>query len=400
MWPTAATCGSVKITRGLSGPSAPCEIAVSRPSRSSAAIRAWYLPMCVNSALPLTSPIAYSHGWPSTRMRRSTATGCVGVEPELLEPDPLGLRRAAERHEQRVALGGTAVGGRDDDRAVALGDARRLLAAADVDAVATRAPPSPARTRTPPRAGAAAARPRSASTCEPSVWNACAISTPTTPPPMITSRSGIVLVVVASRLVHASSIASRPSIGGIDGVDPVARITARVASISSSPTRTRRSPVSTPTPRSSAIFALLEPRQLRRVVEVVDDLVAPGEHRRHVERAGDRLRRAAHAPRLRQRLVRAQQRLGRHARPERALAAHQPVLHDRDAQPFVRKPPRGHLAGRPGPDHHYVEGSHPRSRPLFTKAATMDDEHTPGDDTASTWSVRRDWLRVEVPEAS
>ena len=49
----------------------------------------------------------------------------VGVEPELLEPDALGLRRAAERHEQRVALGGAAVGGRDDERAVALGHARR-----------------------------------------------------------------------------------------------------------------------------------------------------------------------------------------------------------------------------------------------------------------------------------
>ena len=55
---------------------------------------------------------------------------------------------------------------------------------------------------------------------------------------MITSRSGIALAVVASRLVQASSIASSPSIGGIDGSEPVARITARVASISSSPTRT------------------------------------------------------------------------------------------------------------------------------------------------------------------
>ena len=120
-------------------------------------------------------------------------------------------------------------------------------------------------------------------TCAPSVWNACDISTPTTPPPMITSRSGISFAVVASRLVHASSIASSPSIGGIEGSEPV-----------DEDHRARRLEllVAHPHPPLAGQLAdaaherdvaILQPRQLRRVVEVVDDLVAASEHGLHVE---------------------------------------------------------------------------------------------------------------------
>ena len=54
--PTAATWGSVKVTRGEPMPSATAS--TSRPSRFSAATQAWYLPMWVKRARPLTSPIA------------------------------------------------------------------------------------------------------------------------------------------------------------------------------------------------------------------------------------------------------------------------------------------------------------------------------------------------------
>ena len=54
--PTAATWGSVKVTRGEPIPSATAS--TSRPSRFSAATQAWYLPMWVKRARPLTSPIA------------------------------------------------------------------------------------------------------------------------------------------------------------------------------------------------------------------------------------------------------------------------------------------------------------------------------------------------------
>ena len=54
--PTAPTCGSVKITRGEAPPSE--RRRTSLPRIASAASRAWYFPMCVSSARPLTSPTA------------------------------------------------------------------------------------------------------------------------------------------------------------------------------------------------------------------------------------------------------------------------------------------------------------------------------------------------------
>ncbi len=54
--PAAATWGSVKVTRGDPIPSATAS--VPRPRMFSVATQAWYLPMWVKSALPLTSPIA------------------------------------------------------------------------------------------------------------------------------------------------------------------------------------------------------------------------------------------------------------------------------------------------------------------------------------------------------
>ena len=95
VWPTAATCGSVKITRGESLPSAPCESACSWPRIWSAEIRAWYLPMCVNSALPLMSPIAYSHSWPGTRLWASTWISLARLEADDLDAAVLRARLAA-----------------------------------------------------------------------------------------------------------------------------------------------------------------------------------------------------------------------------------------------------------------------------------------------------------------
>ena len=85
-------------------------------------------------------------------------------------------------------------------------------------------------------------------TCEPSVRQACAISTPTTPPPRIVRRPGGSFAVVASRLVQGFASLS-PSIGGIAGPLPVAITTAWPATSVSSPTTTRRSPSSLPAPR-------------------------------------------------------------------------------------------------------------------------------------------------------
>ena len=69
--PTAATCGSVKITRGDSAPSE--RSAPGRPRIVSATRRAWYLPMCVSSTRPLASPTTYSQSSPGTRSCSSTS---------------------------------------------------------------------------------------------------------------------------------------------------------------------------------------------------------------------------------------------------------------------------------------------------------------------------------------
>src|SRR4051812_32833464 len=220
----------------------------------------------------------------------------------------------------------------------------------------------------------------------PSVWNACAISTPTTPPPMITSRPGIAFAVVASRFVHAPSMASRPSMGGMAGGAPPARVNPRRAPGPPPPPRAPPPPAHLPPPPAGGPrrpprapsppplppplagqlppaadeddAAVVEPRQLRRVVEVVDHLVAALEHGRHVERAAERLPRARHAPRLGQRLVRAQERLRRHAGPVGALAAHEPILDEGDLEPVLREAAGRHLPRRPGADHHDIEAAH------------------------------------------
>ena len=98
--------------------------------------------------------------------------------------------------------------------------------------------------------------------------------------------------------------------------------------------------------------ALLEPRDLARVVQVVDHLVAPGEDSRHVEpvRADP-----GHAFRLGEQVTRPEQRLRRHAGVVGALAADEVLLDDRDREPALAEPSGGDLAGRAGADHDDVE---------------------------------------------
>ena len=95
--------------------------------------------------------------------------------------------------------------------------------------------------------------------------------------------------------------------------------------------------------------ALLQPRQLRGVVELVDHLVAAAQHARRVEPARGRVvRHARHARDLVEQLARAQQRLRRHARPVAALAADQLALDERDRSPALRQlaRPRPRRPGR------------------------------------------------------
>src|SRR5439155_21220664 len=99
----------------------------------------------------------------------------------------------------------------------------------------------------------------------------------------------------------------------------------------------------------------LHPRGLGPVAPVAGHVVALGEGRLHVQRAGDGLGRAGGPPGRRDDVTRADQGLGWHASPERALPADQPLLHDGHGQPAVRAPTGSVLPRWTGPDHDHVE---------------------------------------------
>ena len=183
---------------------------------------------------------------------------------------------------------------------------------------------APSRTSTPPSRSAASTcslanrssrsisrSPRWTSvTREPSDDQACAISTPTTPPPRIASRGGTRFAVVASMFVQGAASASPARAGS----PPRCRSRSRRRAARRAP---RRRPRRASRPRAAVAAderdaALLEPRDHRRVVQVVDDLVAPREDGLDVELARPRRRERA-APRLRARPGRSSAFDGMHA---------------------------------------------------------------------------------------
>ena len=84
----------------------------------------------------------------------------------------------------------------------------------------------------------------------------------------------------------------------------------------------------------------------------MDDLVAAGEHRLHVELPDLDPR---HPPRLGDELARPEKRLRGHAGEEGALAADQPLLDDRHLEAGLPEPAGDHLARGAGADHDNVE---------------------------------------------
>ncbi len=130
--------------------------------------------------------------------------------------------------------------------------------------------------------------------------------------------------------------------------------------------------------------AVLQPRQLRGVVEVVNYLVTSSQGSPHIERAGDRLRGARHPPGLVQHLGRAQQRLRRHARVERAFAADQVPLDDRDAPATARcETACGNLTSRARTDYDDIKFAF-QSR---TEANRTERDANPADPTGLCFGV-------------
>ena len=183
--------------------------------------------MCVSSARPLTSPTANSQSWPGTRMSSPTASGLPASRPSASRPIAARAGHAPDGDEQLVGLDASS---RRRARARTRRRAPRCVAEA------------PRRTSTPSSRSDASTcslangssrsisrSPRWISvTFEPSAPQACAISTPTTPPPRIASRGGTALAVVASRFVQGCA-SRRPGMSGTSAVEPVATTTARRA---------------------------------------------------------------------------------------------------------------------------------------------------------------------------
>ncbi len=295
--PTAPTCGSVKITRGDRAPSE--RSLALRPRIASAAIRPWYLPMCVSWARPLTSPIAYSQSWPGTRRSSLDGQRHARLESQSLESDPVRAGLTAEGHEQLVRLDARAVVERDREGAgrERSGSPRRRAARprrarAAIASTCSLANGSSRGISRSPRCTSV--------TFDPSAPQACDISTPTTPPPRIAKRGGTALAVVALRLVQGFA-SRRPGMSGTRGVEPVATMTARRAISESWPADVDlQLPGDPRSPADERDAALLEPRHLAAVVEVVDHLVAACEQRRGVDAARGGAR-ARVAPRRRDR---------------------------------------------------------------------------------------------------
>ena len=163
---------------------------------------------------------------------------------------------------------------------------------------------------------------------------ACAISTPTGPPPSTSSRRGTAFMPVTSRLVQMPSSSRRPGTGGMIGSAPFARTTCSAVWRSPSTSTTPRA--GEPARASQQVDAVVgQPALLAGVGVVGDHEVTPGEGRLDVDLgARRRLARGMH------RLAGAQQRLGRDACPVGALAPDQLALDERDPQAAL-----GQLAG-------------------------------------------------------
>ena len=342
MCPTAATCGSEKITRGERG-----------PSRTAA-------PSC-RGCVRRDPPLVLAH----VRQLGPAVDVADRVQPVV-------RRRREARRPPRAALPGSSPIVSSPSSSVAArgrprpGARRRSRldpsSSSTVRLAARRARPRPPwlpgahvdaglaqRLRRPARRGErllARDQPRAAlersTTRVPSDAQACASSTPTTPPPRTTRLSG-----AASRSSprgsprapprEARRSAGRGAAAGRDDNGPAGHST-------SSPTATRRSPSSAPC-RGRARPALLEPGELGGVVQL-----GITSSRRASAAATSSCRSPPGAPgtrRPRPAARRAQQRLGRHAGVVRALAADEMLLDDRDVE--ARPPSRPAATSPAGP---------------------------------------------------
>ncbi len=185
-----------------------------------ATTRPWYLPTWVSGQMPVTSPIAHRRS--PARSRASTGMPRPSASmPTVSRPMPrrAGAGRWRRAGGRRAARGRRRARGRSPRRRAARRSrARRGRARCRRGAGPRRAP----RPAAPARARARARPPSTSATSPPRRRTACAISTPTGPPPRTSSRRGTAFMPVASRLVQIPSSSRSPGIGGMNGSAPLA----------------------------------------------------------------------------------------------------------------------------------------------------------------------------------
>ena len=164
---------------------------------SAAATRAWYLPTCVKSATPLTSPIAQTFSAARRRSSTSMPRGPI-VEPSCSSPSPSAFGR------RPVATSSRAASTVEPSESVSRTPGSAFSTATPV----RTSMPSSRNTSPISSAASACTRPSSRGPCsiivtfEPIRAKNCASSAPTGPPPITARLSGTSCVRVASWFVQ------------------------------------------------------------------------------------------------------------------------------------------------------------------------------------------------------
>ena len=227
----------------------------------------------------------------------------------------------------------------------------------------------------------------------PRLLHACASSTPTTPPPRISSRPGTSLGGGRLAVGPRARLARGPRSAGSPPSVPVAITTAFAARQRDRRRRSRCARRRAPRGRGSARSRA--PSSHGSMPESSRSWITSSRR----ARTGSRVELAARPARatpgdplgLGQQLAGPQQRLRRHAGVERALAADQLLLDDRHPQPAVGGAAGADLARRAGPDHDHVELPLAICPPVFRIGYTTSD----GDADAA-----RQALRATAPSAT
>ena len=291
--------------------------------------------------MPVTSPIAQRR----SAARRCASTGtpwASGVDADRLQADPVDTRAPAGGDEQPVAAQLAAVVEREDVVLAVSPRRGRVHAEHELDALAAQDLAERLAQRRRLAWRARARRPSTSATSPPRRRTACAISTPTGPPPRMSRRRGTAFMPVASRLVQTPSSSRRPGMGGMNGSAPLASTT--WSAVWRDAVDLDDAGAGEPAAAAEQVDAAVgQPALLPGVGVVRDHEVTPGQRRFDVDLGGRR--RLARGV---DRLARPQQGLRRDAGPVGALAAHQLALDDapRAGRPRPARPRSARPASR------------------------------------------------------